>query len=337
MAQIETVKNKSNMTEIHSIENKSLGEKYREFMDKPLTRSILPVAGLVIIVALFAFLTDGRIIQPKNITLLLSQTYMLMIASIGVFLIMTMGCLDFSQGSMLGIASIVVCYLSFYSIPLAILGGMATGGAIGAVNGFFHVKRKIPSFIVTICTMYLFRGLCAYLTTNSPVYATGSIYTLNTLPVNLTLTIAALLIVFLLFHFTKLGNYLKAIGAGETASRFAGIKVEKTKWLIYIAAGMITGFAAFINVIKVGSVTSTGGSMLETQILIALVLGGMPISGGAMVRFTNVVVGVLTYQILSTGLLMMGLPTETRQLIQGIIFLIVVALFSDRKSIQVIK
>lgn len=311
--------------------------KYQEFMDKSSTRAVLPVLGLLIITVLFTILTGGRIIQPLNITLLLSQTYMLMIAATGVFLIMTMGCLDFSQGSMLGIASIVVCYLSFYSLPLAILGGMATGAVIGGINGFFHVKRKIPSFIVTICTMYLLRGLCAYLTTNSPVYAMGNIYKYNTVTINLMLTISALIIVFLIFYFTKLGNHLKAIGAGEMASRFAGINVEKTKILTYIACGIITGFAAFINVIKVGSVTSTGGNMLETQILIALVLGGMPVSGGAKVRFLNIIVGVLTYKILSAGLNMIGLTTQMQQLIQGIIFLIVVALFSDRKSIQVIK
>ncbi len=318
-------------------EKKNFGARYREFMDKPVTRDILPAFGLLLIIVLFSILTGGRIIQPFNLNLLLSQIYMLMIASTGVFLIMNMGCLDFSQGSMLGIASIVICYLSAYNIPLAILGGIATGAAIGAINGFFHVKRKIPSFIVTICTMYLFRGLCAYLTTNSPVYAVGNIYKYNTTPVKMTLTVVALLIVFLIYHFSKLSYTLKAIGAGETAARYAGIKVQKTKWLIYIVAGMITGFAAFINVIKVGSVTSTGGNMLETEILIALVLGGMPISGGPMVRFPNIIIGVLTYKFLSTGLNMMGLTTQTQQLIEGIVFVIVVALFSDRKSIQVIK
>lgn len=325
------------MTAVETKERRSFGEAYKDLMARPWARSVLPLVGFVFITALFAVLTGGRIIQPFNVSLLLSQTYVLMVAATGVFLIMTMGCLDFSQGSMLGIASIVVCYLSFVNIPLAILGGIVTGGAIGAINGFFHVKRKIPSFIVTICTMYLFRGLCAYLTTNSPVYAVNTIYKFNTVGFNVALTVALMLVVFLVFHFTKLGRYLKAIGAGETASRFAGIRVPKTKWLIYIAAGMVTGFAAFLNVIKVGSVTSTGGSMLETQILIALVLGGMPISGGAMVRFMNVATGVLTYEVLSTGLLMLGMTTETQQLIEGVVFLIVVALFSDRKSIQVIK
>lgn len=327
----------SNNLELKNQAKKSFNFTFSEFMNRPLTRTVLPVFGLLVVIALFAILTDGRLIQPFNIQLLLSQTYVLMIAATGVFLIMTMGSLDFSQGSMLAISSIVVCYLSTFSIPVAIIGGIATGAAIGAINGFFLVKRKMLSFIVTICTMFLFRGLCAYLTTNSPVYAVGNISTYDTMPIELTLTIVVLLFVFLLFHFTKLGSNLKAIGAGETGARFAGIKVGKTKWLIYMASGAITGFAAFINVIKVGSVTSTSGNMMETQILIALVLGGLPISGGAKVKFINVVVGVLTYKILAVGLVMVGLTTETQQLIEGIVFLIVVALFSDRKSIQVIK
>jgi len=320
-----------------NLEKKSFGEKAGDFLGKPVVRAILPILGLVVITLLLDALTHGKILQASSIKLMLSQVYVLMIASTGVFMIMTMGCLDFSQGSMLGIASIVVCYLSFYSIPLAIIGGMLTGAAIGAVNAFFHVKRKIPSFIVTICTMYLFRGLCSYFASKKPVAAVSTISAYNTIPIKLGITIAVLLVAWFIFTFTKVGPNLKAIGAGEKASRFAGIKVEKTKWLVYIIAGAITGLAAFVNIVKVGSVTPSGGTMLETQILIALVLGGMPVSGGPMVRFSNVICGALTFKILASGLQMIGLATERSQLIEGIVFLIVVALFSDRRSLQVIK
>lgn len=320
-----------------NLEKKSFGEKVGDFLGKPVVRAILPILGLVVITLLLDALTHGKILQASSIKLMLSQVYVLMIASTGVFMIMTMGCLDFSQGSMLGIASIVVCYLSFYSIPLAIIGGMLTGAAIGAVNAFFHVKRKIPSFIVTICTMYLFRGLCSYFASKKPVAAVSTISAYNTIPIKLGITVAVLLVAWFIFTFTKVGPNLKAIGAGEKASRFAGIKVEKTKWLVYIIAGAITGLAAFVNIVKVGSVTPSGGTMLETQILIALVLGGMPVSGGPMVRFSNVICGALTFKILASGLQMIGLATERSQLIEGIVFLIVVALFSDRRSLQVIK
>ena len=142
---------------------------------------------------------------------------------------------------------------------------------------------------------------------------------------------------FVLFRYTKFGTYLKAIGAGEKAAMFSGIRTDKMKFWVYVLSGAITGFAAFINVIKVGSVTASGGNQLETQILIALVLGGMPISGGAKVRFENIIVGSLLYIVLNSGLTMMGFSTQMMQLIQGIVFLVFVAIFADRKSLQVIK
>ncbi len=132
-------------------------------------------------------------------------------------------------------------------------------------------------------------------------------------------------------------NRLKAIGAGETAARFAGVRVEKTKMLVYMAAGMITGLAAFINSIKVGSVTSTAGNQLETQIMIALVLGGMPVNGGAKVKFYNIILGALTYKILTAGLVMLGIEPKTQQLIMGIVFLVLVAVFADRETGMIVK
>ncbi len=323
-------------TLIEKAEKKSL-MKVKNILSSPRMRDVLPLLGLIIIVAVFAVMTDMSIIEARSINLILSQVYVLMIASTGVFLIMTVGGLDFSQGSILGISSIVISYLSFYSIPLAMVAGILAGACIGAFNGLFHVKFKIPSFIVTICTMYLFRGLCAYITTDAPVAAKVSITLLNITWLKITLTVTVLLIVYCIFTFSKLGTCLKAIGAGETAARFSGIRTNLTKFLIFTAAGAITGFAAFLNVVKVGSITATAGNQLETMILIALVLGGLPISGGAKVRFSNIVIGTLIYCVLNNGLVMLGYDTAIQQLIKGIIFLIVVALTIDKKSLHIIK
>ena len=259
-----------------------------------LIRSLLPIVGLVVIFLLFNVLTDFRMMG--NMSLVLSQVYVTMIAAMGVFFIMTMGGLDFSQGSILGISSIVVCILSQKSIPLAIIGGIASGAAIGALNGYFYVFRKIKSFIVTICTMFLFRGFIKYFTTNAPVAGSAKLINYDSTGLKIACTVVILIIGFIAFRYTKFGTYL-----------------------------------------KVGSVTSSGGNQLETQILIALVLGGMPISGGAKVRFENIVVGSLLYIVLNSGLTMMGFTTQMMQLIQGVVFLIFVAVFADRESIQVIK
>ena len=300
-----------------------------------LLRSLLPIIGLVVVFVVFNILTKGRMVQKFSMAM--TQIYVTMIASTGVFFVMTMGGLDFSQGSILGMASIVVCLVSKTSIPLAIVAGIATGAAIGAINGFFYVNRKIKSFIVTICTMFLFRGIIKYLTSNAPVQGSAKLIMLNTDRMKLICMLIVVVIGFFAFRFTRFGVYLKAIGAGEKAAKFAGIRTDRMKFLVYVLAGAITGFAAFINSIKVGSVTASGGNQVETQILIALVLGGMPISGGAKARFSNIVIGSALYVVLSSGLNMVGLSTQAQQLVQGVVFLVFVAVFADRESLRVIK
>ncbi len=300
-----------------------------------IIRSLLPVIGLVVVCLLFNILTKGGMWSSRK--LILNQVYVVLISATGVFFIMTMGGLDFSQGSILGIASIVVCVLSKTNIALAVVGGIITGAVIGAVNGYFYVNRKIKSFIVTICTMFLFRGVIKYLASNSPVAASMQVYDYDTTPIKLGITVAVLAIGFVAFRFTKFGINLKAIGAGEKAVKFAGLRTDRMKFLIYVLAGAITGLAAFVNIVKNGSATANVGNQLETQILIALVLGGMPISGGAKVRFENIIVGSLLYIVLNNGLIMMGLTTQAMQLIQGVVFLIFVAIFADRENLSVIK
>lgn len=122
-------------------------------------RELMPLFGFLGIVAVFSILTGGKIIRPDTLSLMFSQVYVLMIAAMGVFMIMTVGGLDFSQGSILGLASIVFCWVSSYGIALGVVAAALAGAAMGAFNGFFHVRFKIASFIVTICTMYFFRGL----------------------------------------------------------------------------------------------------------------------------------------------------------------------------------
>ena len=318
-----------------AVKNESKDAQLAKASRMNMIRSILPIVGLVGIFLLFNILTGGGMIKSKN--LLLSQVYVTVISAMGVFFIMTMGGLDFSQGSIMGMASIAVCMLSKYNIVLAILGGILTGAVIGAFNGFFYVNRKIKSFIVTICSMFLFRGVIKYLASDAPVAASMKVYDFDNMPFKLTLTLIVLVIGFVIFRFTKFGMYLKAIGAGEKAAMFAGIRTDRMKFLIYVLSGAITGLAAFLNVAKNGSATANAGNQLETQILIALVLGGMPISGGAKVRFSNIVVGSMLYVVLQNGLQMMGMSVQIQQLIQGVVFLVFVAIFADRQSLKVIK
>ena len=311
--------------------------KLRAFLAGDTFKALLPLIGFVVIIVVLNILTHGKILTPKKLRLLLSQIYYPTIVATGVFFVMTLGSIDFTEGSTLGVASLVVSALSFINIPLAILGGILCGAAIGAINGFFHVKFKLQSFIVTICTMYLFRGVCAYFTTETAVPASAAIKALDNNGLKIGITVAVLVVAWFLFRFTRIGNDVKAVGSGETAARFSGVHTDRVKFLAFVCAGALTGLAAFVNVIKVGSITATAGNQLETQILISLVLGGLPITGGAKVRFSNIIVGTLMYAVLNSGLAILGYDPQTQQLIKGVIFLIFVALTIDRKALKVIK
>lgn len=319
-----------------AVKNENRESELRRVDRMAVIRSILPLCGLIVIFIAFNITTGGGMI--RNMHLVITNVYPIIISAMGVFFIMTMGGLDFSQGSILGISSIVICAVSKIApLGAAILAGILAGAAIGAINGYFSVFRKIKSFIVTICTMFLFRGFIKYMTTNSPVAGKATLINYDEPPLKVTIVAVVLLLGFAAFAFTCFGTDLKAIGAGEKAAQFAGIRTDRMKFWVYVLAGAITGLAAFLSVIHIGSVTSSGGSQLETQILIALVLGGMPISGGAKVRFSNIIVGSLLYVILTSGLNMMGFSTQMMQLIQGVIFLVFVFVFADRQSLNVIK
>lgn len=321
------------------------------FLHSDTFRSLVPILSLVIMVVIMNTLTGGKMLTPKKIRLLLGQVYAPMIVATGVFFIMTLGSIDFTEGSTMGVCSCVIALISKMeikgAIPLAIICGILCGAAIGCINGFFHVKFRLPSFIVTICTMYLFRGICAYLTTESAIPASKALTAFDDIEffeiggfqfgLKMLITLVILFVAFFLFRFTRIGNDVKAIGSGETAARFSGVKTDLVKFLVFVCAGALTGIAAFVNVIKVGSITATAGNQLETQILIGLVLGGLPISGGAKVRFSNIYCGMLMYFVLDNGLTIMGFDSAPQQLIKGIVFLAFVALTVDRKALKVIK
>jgi len=317
--------------------NDNQQSKLRAFLAGDTFKALLPFIGFVIIIVALNIMTQGKILTPKKLRLLFSQIYYPTIVATGVFFVMTLGSIDFTEGSTLGVASLVVSALSFVSVPLAILGGIVCGAAIGAINGFFHVKFKLQSFIVTICTMYLFRGVCAYFTTETALPASAAIKALDIDGLKIGITVAVLVVAWFLFRFTRIGNDVKAVGSGETAARFSGVRTDRVKFLAFVGAGALTGLAAFVNVIKVGSITATAGNQLETQILISLVLGGLPITGGAKVRFSNIIVGTLMYAVLNSGLTILGYDPQTQQLVKGVIFLIFVALTIDRKALKVIK
>lgn len=113
-------------------------------MNKKMLQSAVPYLGLVIVIVLFTILTQGKSMDGSNWKLIIEQALTLLICSAGVMFVMTMGSLDFSQGSIVGLACYAAAVVSSFSIPLAIVAAVGVGAGIGLLNGVMHAKFKSP-------------------------------------------------------------------------------------------------------------------------------------------------------------------------------------------------
>jgi ribose transport system permease protein len=300
-------------------------------------QAYIPFLGLIVVIGLFAILTGGGTLTGTNIKQVVNQSFTVMIACAGVVFVMSMGSLDFSQGAILAIASYCAGWVAGTNILLGLVASIAVGFAIGCLNGWLNAKFKIPSFIATICTMLIFRSIEIVLAAEYPPRVPNKIFDYDSFELKLIVVVALLIIGFIMFEYTRFGKQTRAIGAGEIAAAYSGVKVNRIKILAFAMAGVMAGIAAFFTLARTGLVTSSTGNLQETNVMIALVLGGLPVSGGAKSRFSSVVVGALLISFLLNGLVQIGVDPVTQQLIKGIIFLIVIIITTDRRSDLVSK
>ncbi|MDD5017218.1 MAG: ABC transporter permease [Eubacteriales bacterium] len=299
----------------------------------------LPLIALVAITGIFAVLTKGKIITTSNLSTIFDQSLVLFAASVGVTFVMATGSLDFSQGSMLAICCLAGVYTARVSFLLAAVVMVALGGLIGLINGVIVAKFKVKSFIVTICMMCILRGLNIFLMTSTGSVGAplGLSIMLDNMWFKVVVFVVVMLIATWLFHFRIFGRNCRAMGAGELAAIYSGVNASKTRVLAFVMAGLMCGVASFMMIVRTGMAAPATGKLMETDILASLVLGGLPITGGAKSKVWCGIVGALLLSMLSNGLTIMGAGTHILQLVKGIIFLMAVSLSIEKKSSVVIK
>lgn len=249
--------------------------------------AVVVLTALVLVVASLA--VDGFGSTTNLLFLVLDVAPILLIALPMTLVIMT-GEIDLSVASTLGLSSAVMgalwaAGLSIESIiPLCVLLGVV----LGAVNGLFVTVFGLPSLAVTIGTLALFRGLAFVVLGDRAVadfpgaftsWVTG---TVGDSPVpNLLLPLLLLAAVFVtVLHATPWGRAMVATGASETAARFAGLRVRRLKFSLFVLAGAVSGLAGVLWTLRYSSARADNGSGLELAVVAAVLLGGVSIFGG---------------------------------------------------------
>lgn len=300
-------------------------------------KQVFPFLGLVAIILLFQMLSQGRLLSPNNLKAVLNEGFFIIIGSVGYAFLMSQGNLDFSIGLTMAMCSAVTAIVSYHNPFLAILAGMLTGAVIGAINGIVHVVFKVSSIIATLSMQFILSGVVVFVLGNGVMPAPLGILKWNTVQLKLTVLSVVVVAGFLLFNHTKFGKNCRAIGANAQAAFQTGVNVKLTKFIPFVMMGVLMGTLSFFSLIRTGTASNhTGGEMLM-NVLNAVLLGGMPISGGASAKYRAVIVGSVTMAFLTNGMAMIGVDTYSRQLIKGLVFLVAIALSFERKNMVIIK
>ena len=300
-------------------------------------RKLIPYIGLVLIIVLFGALTQGKLLTFRNLKLIFNQAVVLIIACVGVTFVMSQGSLDLSQGSLLGISGAMPASFAAIHPALALPMALLTGIAVGCINGSLLAFFKIPSFIITLCILFALRGLTVIATHSGSIPIPFEMLGLDSYRIKATLLMTIIVIAYYFFDYTSIGKSMRAIGSGEVSARYSGVPVERMKVLAYLISGVLCGLCGWLNVVRTGAADSKTGLLFELDILTALVLGGMPLTGGSSAKIQSAIIGGFMLAILSNGMVLVGIQAELQQAVKGVIFLLAVSLSFERESVVLIK
>lgn len=261
------------------------------FMRKRIEIGAAMVAVLIIVG--FTQASDGVWLSMTNMREVLRVTSVLAIMAFGEALVITVGEIDISVGSIFGVAGLT--YLAFApqaGVLPAVLIALLVALVIGVLNGFVMAYFRIPSLIVTLGSLFLFRGLIYAILAKAfsfktndvlradPLYrlfGDGSLYGIN---IALVWAIVSLLFVSYILFLTPAGNRLLAVGGDAESARSRGVNVLYTKWGAFIACAFLAGLAGILEASNLGYVDGSFGRQRELQAIAATVLGGSATSGG---------------------------------------------------------
>jgi ribose transport system permease protein len=302
-------------------------------------RQLTLVLILFVEILFFSILSES-FLTASNIINVLRQVSITGISSVGMFLVILLGDIDLSVGSMYAFIG-VICALTFkatHSTILTVLVAIALGMLIGLFNGTITAKFHIPAFITTLATMSICRGLAYIITGGSPIGVTdprftilGTGYVFNKIPLPVIFMIIVLAIGFFLIKYTRFGRYVYACGGNALAAKWSGINIDFVRIIVYVIAGILNGFAAIILAGRLGGGLPATGEGSEMDVITAVVLGGTSMSGGKG-KLWGVILGVLIIGILTNGLTMTNVSTYWQKVVKGIIILVAVIMDSYNSS-----
>ncbi|WP_282062110.1 ABC transporter permease [Roseobacter litoralis] len=249
-------------------------------------------------------------------------------------LLIIAGEIDLSVASIIALASTAMGLATQYGAgtPELVVIGLSVGLLCGAFNGFFVTILGLPSIVVTIGTMSLFRGISFIILGDDAFrgypasfswFGQGYIYWVFTVEMLLFVIIAV--IYGVLLHKTNFGRAVYAIGNNPTAALFSGIRVQRVKFILFLLTGLMSGVAAICLTSRLGSTRPSIATGMELEVVTMVVLGGVNILGGSG-SIPGVVIAAFVMGLVTFGLGLLNVPGIVMSIFIGLLLIGVIAL-----------
>ena len=302
---------------------------------KKYRREWSTLVALLITFVLFSAL-EPSYLSATNVATIITQAVTYGLMGIGMTCVIISGGIDLSVGSSLALLACIGAQLAKMGLPIPvwIVVCLVLGFLMGAVNGVLVGKMKLQPFIATMGTMQVFRGVAYVITGGYPVLNVPRNYR-NVFNFKITSVMTFAVVIFFLFAIvitfvlkkTKIGAYTYAVGGNEDAARLSGVRVERTKALIYGIGMLGTTLAALVMIGRLGTGDPSTGQGYEMDAIAATILGGTSMQGGKG-NVVGTVIACFILNILKNGLTLLAISSHYQEILTGII-LIVSVLISE--------
>ncbi|MBC7098710.1 ABC transporter permease [Candidatus Bipolaricaulota bacterium] len=287
------------------------------------------VAFLVIFIG-FSF-TAERFLTFDSIAGIITVAAELGIVTAGITFLMIAGEFDLSVGSVLGVSGMIFAITATAGLPhiVGLLLSLAAAAAIGLLNGILVVRTRVPSFIITLGSQMLWRGVILAVTGGFPVRYWGDsalLFALNgrfagQLRISAFWFLGVVMVLAFILTRTRYGNWVFATGGGPEAARTLGIRIHRVKVVNFVVSAVLAGLAGCIQFARFHSVDPTRGQGLELEAIAAAVIGGTLMTGGYG-SMIGAMLGALLVGMVRSGLVMAGAPSYWYQAFIGIVLIV---------------
>jgi len=297
------------------------------------------ISMVVLISLAFAVITQGSWLSVGSMQSLLQVTAVLAVMAFGEAIVIATGEIDISVGSVSGIGALVFLGLApVVGSGLALLGALACGILIGAMNGVFVALLGLPSLLVTLGTLFLFQGIGYAVTSGFSFAATDSVrqqWIYNAVGnsgvagvnAGVIWALVVLVVLQLVVFETPVGNRILAVG-GDAASSFSrGVNVTKIKFGVFVISGLLAAFAGVLDAAFIGYADGSFGATMELSAIAAAVLGGCHLTGGR-ISLIGTLFGAFVLRGIQSFLILLGVQPQWYILVVGLI--VVFASLADR-------